>query len=132
MLFAVKSPADFTAVERHVAALLSSDESRCSFLRSEPFARIRMHAVYRPQDPCVPSPCWGPEGLCVEMRNKLVSVEIREPKSQQYDDSWCGPVVYDVVSGYEGPFDAIYKARSHMETGKRHRADCERTVEDMV
>lgn len=131
MLFSVRTPADFTAVERHVAALLSSEASRCSFLRSEPFTRLRMHAVYRPDDPVPPPPCWGPDGLCVEIKNRLVSVEIKELQ-REYDDSWCGPVVYDVVGGYEGPFDAIYKSSGPFMPGKRQRADCERTLADMV
>ncbi len=89
MLFAIRTPADFNEVERRVAALLSSDEARCSFLRSEPFTRIRVHAVYRAHDPVTPPPCWGPEGLCVEIRNRMVSVEIRSPAQEQYDGSWA-------------------------------------------
>jgi len=123
MLFCVRTPADFAAVESRVAVLLSSDESRCGFLRSEPFARIRVHACYRADDPCPPPPCWGPEGLCVEIRDRLVSVEIREPARQEYDSSWSGPVVFDVVPGFEGPHDAIERAR-----GGRKRV----APEDMV
>jgi len=121
MLFSVRTPAEFAAVERHVANLLSSDESRCGFLRSEPFARIRFHACYRPDDPSPPPPCWGPEGLCVEIRNRLVSVEIREAPQQQFDSSWSGPVVFDVIPGFQGPHDTLVRAQ-----GKRLR------VEDMV
>jgi len=119
MLFAIKTPADFTAVERHVSAMLSSDDSRCSFLRSEPFARIRLHAVYRADDPCPPPPCWGPEGICVEIKNRLVSVEIREPPKPQYDSSWAGPVVYDEMPGFEGSFDVIAKVTGPFRPGKR-------------
>lgn len=119
MLFAVKTAADFAVVERHVATLLSSDASRCSFLRSEPFTRIRMHAVYRQDDPVPPSPCWGPEGVCVEIRNRLVSVEVREPARESFDATWAGPVVYDVMPGFEGSFDAIAKAQGPFVPGKR-------------
>lgn len=122
MLFKVRTPADFMAVEKRVAAMLSSDEARCSFLRSEPFARIRLHAVYRPDDPVPPPPCWGPEGICVEIRDRLVSVEIREPPRQAYDSSWSGPVVYDVVPGFEGNFDALVQAQGPFVRGKRARA----------
>lgn len=131
MLFKVRTPADFVAVERRVAAMLSSDESRCSFLRSEPFARIRLHAVYRQDDPVTPPPCWGPEGICVEIRDRLVSVEIREPPRQAYDSSWSGPVVYDVLPGYEGSFDALVRAQGPYVPGKRARANDEES-EDAV
>lgn len=130
MLFAIKTPADFIAVERRVASMLSSDDARCSFLRSEPFTRIRMHAVYRPDDPVTPPPCWGPEGLCVEIKNKLVSVEIRQPQVQAYDSSWCGPVVYDVLPGYKGSFDALVQAQGPFIPGKRQRARCEDEDDD--
>jgi hypothetical protein len=119
MLFMVKTPADFTAVERRVAAMLSSDDSRCSFLRSEPFARIRVHAVYRPDDPVPPPPCWGPEGICVEIKNRLVSVEIREAQRPTYDSSWAGPVVYDEMPGFEGSFDVLTKSQGPFVPGKR-------------
>jgi hypothetical protein len=122
MLFNVRTPADFVAVERHVATLLSSDDSRCSFLRSEPFARIRLHAVYRHDDPMTPPPCWGPEGICVEIKNRLVSVEIKEQKTV-YDSSWSGPVVYDVLQGYKGSFDSLANAQGPFKPGKRQRVN---------
>jgi hypothetical protein len=121
MLFSVKTAADFAAVERRVAAMLSSDDARCAFLRSEPFTRIRMHAVYRPDDPITPPPCWGPEGICVEIVNKLVSVEIKEGPGS-YDSSWCGPVVYDAMPGFKGRFDAFVQAQGPFVPGKRQRA----------
>ena len=132
MLFSIKTPADFSAVEKRVAAMLSSDDSRCSFLRSEPFARIRMHAIYRPDDPVPPPPCWGPEGLCVEIRNRLVSVEIREAPRQTYDASWAGPVIYDEMPGFEGSFDILAKTKGPFVPGKRKAsARCE-NADDLV
>ena len=127
MLFHIKTPADFKAVEHRVANLLSSDEARCSFLRSEPFARIRLHAVYRPDDPVPPPPCWGPEGLCVEIANKLVSVEIKEapPGSRVYDSSWSGPVVYDVMPGFTGSFEALTQTHGPFVPGRKRRARAE-------
>jgi hypothetical protein len=121
MLFKVRTPADFVAVERRVATMLSSDEARCSFLRSEPFTRIRMHAVYRPDDPMTPPPCWGPEGICVEIKDRLVSVEIKEHPTD-YDSSWSGPVVYDAMPGFDGPFDALVQAQGPFVPGRKQRA----------
>ena len=132
MLFSVRTPADFLAVERHVATLLSSDESRCSFLRSEPFTRIRAHAVYRPDDPVPPPPCWGPEGICVEIRDRLVSVEIKEPQRQQYDCSWAGPVIFDAMPGFDGAFDALAKAQGPFVPGKRARSSRDEDLDDVV
>ena len=132
MLFAVKTPADFTLVEQRVAAMLSSDESRCSFLRSEPFARIRMHAVYRPDDPMVPPPCWGPEGICVEIKNRLVSVEQREPARPTYDASWAGQVVYDVMPGFKGSYDVLAKCRGPYIPGKRKASAREEDADELV
>ncbi len=122
MLFAVKTPADFIAVERYVSTLLSSDESRCSFLRSEPFARVRLHAVYRHDDPVIPAPSWGPNGVCVEIRpDKLVSVEVRVPPVETYDTSWCGPVIYDESPGYSGDFDVVIQTQGPYVPGKKRR-----------
>lgn len=129
MLFDVKTPADFVAVERHVATLLKSDDSRCSFLRSEPFARIRLHAVYRRDDPMTPPPCWGPEGICVEINNRLVSVEIKDQRPI-YDTSWSGPVIYDVLQGYKGPSESLANAQGPYKPGKRTR--CHDDDEDIV
>lgn len=130
MFFKINTPADFIAVERRVAAMLSSDDSRCSFLRSEPFARIRLHAVYRPDDPMTPPPCWGPEGICVEIKDRVVSVEIREPPRPAYDSTWSGPVVYDVMPGFQGGYDAIVNAQGPFVPGKRRRARQEDEGED--
>jgi hypothetical protein len=126
MLFDIKTPADFIAVERYVSTLLSSsfasDDSRCSYLRSEPFARVRLHAVYRHDDPCIPPPSWGPNGLCVEIRpDKLVSVEVKVPPIETYDDSWCGPVVYEVLPGFDGEFDALVQTKGPFIPGKKRR-----------
>lgn len=122
MLFAVRTPADFIAVERYVSTLLSSDDSRCSFLRSEPFARLRLHAVYRHDDPRTPPPSWGPNGVCVEIRpDKLVSVEVKAPPVETYDNSWCGPVVYEVMPGFEGNFDALVTSQGPFVPGKKRR-----------
>ena len=122
MLFNVRTAADFVAVERHVAALLKSDDSRCSFLRSEPFARIRLHAVYRQDDPMTPPPCWGPEGICVEIKNRLVSVEVKELRPD-YDSSWSGPVVYDALPGFKGSYDALANSQGPYVPGKRARCE---------
>jgi hypothetical protein len=137
MLFTVRTPADFTAVERYVATLLSSDEARCSFLRSEPFTRVRMHAVYRPDDPITPSPCWGPDGLCVEIKDRVVSVELKAPPQESYDSSWGGPVVYEVLPGFQGGFDALSNAQGPFERGetvlgKRQRFHAVHDASDMV
>jgi len=137
MLFTVRTPADFTAVERYVSTLLSSDEARCSFLRSEPFMRIRMHAVYRQDDPMTPSPCWGPDGLCVEIKDKVVSVELKTPQQDAYDISWGGPVVYDVIPGFQGGFDALSNAQGPYENpnivlGKRQAFQPLCDASDMV
>lgn len=132
MLFAIKTPADFCAVERYVATLLSSDECRCSFLRSEPFARVRLHSIYRHDDPVTPPPCWGPEGVCVEINpDRLVSVEIRQPTAESYDNSWSGPVVYDVLPGYTGAFDALVQTQGPFVPGVKRRAR-DGEGEDMV
>ena len=132
MLFVVKTPADFLAVERYVAGLLASDESRCSFLRSEPFTRIRAHAVYRPDDPVPPAPCWGPDGLCVEISNKKVSVEIRKPAREEYDNSWAGPVIYDSIPGFDGSFDALAKAQGPFIPGKRAMSARDESADEFV
>jgi hypothetical protein len=132
MLFCIKTPADFAAVERHVATLLSSDDSRCALLRSEPFTRIKIHAIYRPEDPIVPPPCWGPQGLCVEFKNGVVSAEIKEFPHEEYDDSWAGPVVYNVCPGFTGPFDAIAKTQGPFFPGKRSREARPDSADEMV
>jgi len=132
MLFSVKTAADFLAVERYVAGLLSSDESRCAFLRSEPFTRIRAHAVYRPDDPSLPTPCWGPDGICVLITNRMVSVEIRKPSREDYDTSWAGPVIYDAMPGYEGSFDALAKAQGPFIPGKRARSARDESADECV
>jgi hypothetical protein len=132
MLFSVKTPADFVAVERYVATLLSSDDSRCSFLRGEPFTRIRTHAVYRPDDPVPPSPCWGPDGVCVEIKNRLVSVEIRKPEKEEYDSSWAGPVVYDVIQDFHGSYEALERVQGPFKPGFRPKRPRQEDVDDMV
>lgn len=132
MYFAVRTPADFGAVERHVSNLLSSDESRCSFLRSEAFSRIRVHAMYRMSEPVTPPPCWGPEGLCVEVKNRMVSVEIREPAEPTYDSSWAGPVVYNVLSGFHGNYDVLAKTQGPFARGRPAREARDDAADELV
>lgn len=88
MQFEIKNPDDFLAVEKNVAALLSSDEMRCAFLRSESFVKFRMCVVYRSQSPLNPCVCWGPNGLCIWVSGSVVNVDIKEHTVEQFDDTW--------------------------------------------
>ena len=115
-----------------MALLLGSDVSRCAFLRSEPFNLIRLYAIYRKNIASPPSPCWGPNGLVVDVHNKMIRVQIVTDSEDCYDSSWAGPVVYDLFPGYDGQFDAYAKTEGPFLPGKRAREAREDDLDELV
>ena len=91
--FPVRTPSDFTDVERHVSSHLSGEGDRCAFLRSAAFTRFRVRCLYR-QKGRVP-PCWAGGGrLRLEFEREApgraggwVTVAVGDGGGD-YDDSW--------------------------------------------
>jgi hypothetical protein len=97
MAFRAERATDFEAVEKHVSFLLSADMDRSvAFIRSAPFCRFRVRALYRTRE--INGPLYGPNGIVLSFtrdsppgRGGWVAVWVREDPaadSRSYDDSW--------------------------------------------
>jgi hypothetical protein len=89
--------ADFEPIERRVSVLLTAESDRCgAFIRSVPFCRFRVRALYHTRE--VDAPLYGPGGIVLEFtRDPLpgkggwVTVCVRDDLDCCYDNTLDEP-----------------------------------------